>query len=115
METAREVHYPVSGNCPGKQTGTSARHRLKSQHYLPLEMSRGGGSPQHIFTDCNYLSQKTLGTFISKITAEHYSPSICLCVDFEMPRVLKEPELPVLICCLINRRIQPIPEFITCM
>lgn len=57
METAREVYYPLSGNCPGKQTGTSARHRLKRQHYLLLEMSGGGESLQHIFTDCNYLSQ----------------------------------------------------------
>jgi len=57
MGTAREVHYPVSGNCPGKQSGTSARHRLKRQHYLLLDRRGGGGGRQHIFTDHNYLSQ----------------------------------------------------------
>lgn len=84
METAKEVHYPVSGNCPGKQTGSEPGHTLKSQHYLLVKTSGGGGSFQHIFTDCNYLSQykKTLGTFISKITAEHHLLSICLSTVF---------------------------------
>lgn len=84
METAREVHYPVSGNCPGKQTGSEPGHTLKSQHYLLEKTSGGGGSFQHIFTDCNYISQykKTLGTFISKITAEHHLLSICLSTVF---------------------------------
>lgn len=96
METAREVHYPVSGNCPGKQTGTSARHRLKRQHYLLLERAGGREPAAHVYRlQLSFTAQKTPGTFISKITAEDHPLSIRLstvCFIYNMKKCPAKPQ-----------------------
>lgn len=114
-----------------ENNGDSSKSALSSVRKLPREANRNLSPAQievsalspsgnewgrrepaaHFYRlQLSFTVQKILGTFISKITAEHYSLNICLCMDFEMPRVLKQPELPALICCLINRRIQPFPR-----